>query len=62
MAARNVKSLSGVFQIGRTEVIWDNLNPDFVKKFVMEYFFEESQKLKFELYVPLVAILNISVF
>jgi len=35
-------------QFGRTEVIWDNLNPDFVKKFVMDYFFEEMQKLKFE--------------
>jgi copine 5/8/9 len=37
-------------EYGRSEVIWDNLNPDFVKKFVMDYFFEESQKLKFELY------------
>ncbi|CAG2245303.1 Nicotinic receptor-associated protein 1,Protein BONZAI 1,Protein BONZAI 2,Copine-5,Copine-8,Copine-1,Copine-2,Copine-A,Copine-4,Copine-9,Copine-7,Copine-6,Protein BONZAI 3,Copine-3 [Mytilus edulis] len=35
---------------GRSEVIQDNLNPDFVKKFVMNYFFEESQKLKFEVY------------
>ncbi|KAJ8301601.1 hypothetical protein KUTeg_020588 [Tegillarca granosa] len=35
---------------GRTEMIKDNLNPDFVKKFVMNYFFEESQKLKFEIY------------
>jgi hypothetical protein len=62
VAARNVKSLSGVFQIGRTEVIRNSLKPDFVKKFVMEYLFQESQKLKFELYVPLVTILNISVF
>ncbi|ESN89865.1 hypothetical protein HELRODRAFT_91316 [Helobdella robusta] len=37
-------------EIGRTEVIWNTLNPDFVKKFVLDYFFEESQKLKFELY------------
>lgn len=38
------------FEHGRTEMIKDNLNPDFVKKFVINYFFEESQKLKFELY------------
>ena len=36
-------------QFGRTEVIWDNLNPEFVKKFVVDYFFEELQKLKFEM-------------
>jgi hypothetical protein len=35
-------------QFGRTEMIKDTLNPDFVHKFVMNYFFEESQKLKFE--------------
>jgi len=35
-------------QFGRTEAIKDNLNPDFVQKFVMDYFFEESQKLMFE--------------
>ncbi|RUS84077.1 hypothetical protein EGW08_008189 [Elysia chlorotica] len=37
-------------ELGRTEIIWNNLNPDFVKKFVMQYYFEESQKLKFEVY------------
>lgn len=37
-------------EFGRTEVIWDNLNPEFVKKFVVDYFFEELQKLKFEIY------------
>jgi len=37
-------------EYGRTEAIQDNLNPEFAKKFVIEYFFEESQKLKFELY------------
>ena len=30
-------------------MIKDTLNPDFVKKFFMNYFFEESQKLKFEM-------------
>ncbi|XP_071960282.1 copine-8-like isoform X2 [Antedon mediterranea] len=34
----------------RTEVIQNNLNPNFVKKFVLDYYFEESQKLKFEIY------------
>jgi len=35
-------------QFGRTEIIQNTLNPEFVRKFVMDYFFEESQKLKFE--------------
>nr|KAG5706039.1 hypothetical protein BaRGS_028148 [Batillaria attramentaria] len=38
------------FEVGRTEVINDNLNPDFARKFIMSYLFEESQKLKFEIY------------
>lgn len=37
-------------EFGRTEVIWNNLNPDFVKKFIIQYYFEQSQKLKFEVY------------
>ncbi|KAL5013366.1 hypothetical protein ScPMuIL_007636 [Solemya velum] len=37
-------------EFGRTEIIWNNLNPDFVKKFVMQYRFEESQKLKFQIF------------
>ena len=37
------------FQIGRTEMIKDCLDPEFVRKFIVDYFFEESQKLKFEL-------------
>lgn len=35
-------------QFGRTEIIWNNLNPNWVKKFVMNYYFEEAQKLRFE--------------
>lgn len=35
-------------EIGRTEIIWNNLNPDFSKKFVVQYHFEECQKYKFE--------------
>eukprot|EP00112_Aurelia_sp_Birch-Aquarium-sp1_P009496 Seg2080.8 transcript_id=Seg2080.8/GoldUCD/mRNA.D3Y31 product=Copine-8 protein_id=Seg2080.8/GoldUCD/D3Y31 len=37
-------------EYGRTEVIMDNLNPDFAKSFVMDYYFEEVQKLRFEVY------------
>lgn len=37
-------------EYGRTEVIWNNLNPDFAKKFVIDYYFEERQELKFEIY------------
>lgn len=36
-------------EVGRTEVIKNNLNPEFSHKFVVDYRFEESQKLKFEL-------------
>ncbi|KAK2158060.1 hypothetical protein LSH36_178g05059 [Paralvinella palmiformis] len=36
-------------EVGRTEMIKDCLNPEFVKKFNVDYFFEELQKLKFEL-------------
>jgi len=35
-------------QVGRTEMIKDTLSPDFVKHFIVDYFFEESQKLRFE--------------
>ncbi|XP_071174493.1 copine-8-like isoform X2 [Mytilus edulis] len=38
------------YEFGRTEMIKDSLNPDFVKKFMMNFMFEESQKLKFEIY------------
>ncbi|RUS87953.1 hypothetical protein EGW08_004231, partial [Elysia chlorotica] len=34
----------------RTETIQDNLNPEFAKKVVIDYFFEEAQRLKFEVY------------
>ena len=37
-------------EIGRTETIMDNLNPDFVKSFTVDYFFEEQQNIKFEVY------------
>lgn len=41
--------LSFIFQFGRTEVIDNTLNPDFVRKFILDYFFEERQNLRFDL-------------
>lgn len=38
------------YEVGRTEMIKDTLDPDFVKKFTMQYYFEESQKLRFDIY------------
>ncbi|XP_069141533.1 copine-8-like isoform X2 [Argopecten irradians] len=38
------------YEYGRSEMVKNCLNPQFVKKFTMNYFFEESQKLKFEVY------------
>uniref|UniRef100_A0A8C0J0W8 C2 domain-containing protein n=1 Tax=Chelonoidis abingdonii TaxID=106734 RepID=A0A8C0J0W8_CHEAB len=39
-----------LLQFGRTEVIDNTLNPDFVRKFIMDYFFEERENLRFDLY------------
>uniref|UniRef100_A0A8C1ZCW3 Copine VIII n=1 Tax=Cyprinus carpio TaxID=7962 RepID=A0A8C1ZCW3_CYPCA len=36
-------------EFGRTEVIDNTLNPDFVHKFIIDYFFEERQNLRFDL-------------
>ncbi|XP_007253379.2 copine-9 [Astyanax mexicanus] len=37
-------------EFGRTEVIENTLNPDFVRKFVLDFFFEEKQNLRFDVY------------
>ena len=37
-------------EIARTEIIWNNLNPKWVEKFKMDYYFEEVQNLKFAIY------------
>lgn len=37
-------------EIGRTETIDDNLNPEWVKKFVLSYNFETEQKMRFEVW------------
>ncbi|XP_073344936.1 copine-3-like [Pagrus major] len=38
------------YEIGRTEMILNNLNPKFAKKFVLDYYFEMVQKMKFSVY------------
>ncbi|CAD8098693.1 unnamed protein product [Paramecium primaurelia] len=35
------------FDIGKTEIVYDNLNPNFTKTFIIDYFFECQQPLKF---------------
>eukprot|EP01083_Nonionella_stella_P083738 231606_1 len=37
-------------EIGRTEVIHDNHFPEFTKPFVLDYYFEEEQMLRFDAY------------
>lgn len=39
-----------IWQVGRTERIENNLNPNFSKSIIVDYFFEELQKLKFLVY------------
>uniref|UniRef100_A0A3Q0QXK9 Copine family member 9 n=1 Tax=Amphilophus citrinellus TaxID=61819 RepID=A0A3Q0QXK9_AMPCI len=41
---------SDLLFFGRTEVIDNTLNPDFVRKFVLDFFFEEKQNLRFDAY------------
>ena len=36
--------------IGKTEMILNNLNPDFTKTFTIDYYFEKEQWIKFEVY------------
>eukprot|EP00064_Thunnus_orientalis_P001853 superscaffoldBa00000128_g1856 len=43
-------NLSSDFPFGRTEVIDNTLNPDFVRKYILDYFFEEKQNLRFDVY------------
>ncbi|XGW30831.1 hypothetical protein V3C99_009637, partial [Haemonchus contortus] len=37
-------------KLGHTEVVWDSLDPEFVRKIPCDYIFEERQKMKFEIY------------
>jgi len=36
--------------VGKTEMILNNLNPDFTKTFIIDYFFEKEQILKFDVF------------
>ena len=36
--------------VGKTEVIHDNLNPQFVKKMLVDFHFEQSDRYKIEVY------------
>ena len=36
--------------LGKTEMINNNLNPDFVKTFTLDFYFEKEQWIKFEVY------------
>jgi hypothetical protein len=35
-------------QIGKTEIVWDNLNPDFTTSFKLDFIFESHQYFKVE--------------
>ncbi|KAK6045961.1 hypothetical protein COOONC_16532 [Cooperia oncophora] len=37
-------------RLGHTEVVWNSLDPEFARKIPCDYFFEERQKMKFEIY------------
>uniref|UniRef100_A0A8C5BYT2 Copine Vb n=1 Tax=Gadus morhua TaxID=8049 RepID=A0A8C5BYT2_GADMO len=44
--------LFSILFFGRTEVIDNTLNPDFVRKYILDYFFEEKQNLPIEKGIP----------
>lgn len=44
---KDKNNLNNWLELDRTEIVWDNLNPKFVKKFIIDYFFEEVQYLRF---------------
>ena len=49
-ANNSASNASKWHEIGRTEMISDSLNPQWAKKFVLNYNFEVRQLLKFEIY------------
>lgn len=36
--------------LGKTETMWNDLNPNFLKTFKINYFFEKNQFMRFEVY------------
>lgn len=55
-------TFSLLLQFGRTEVIDNTLNPDFVRKYILDYFFEEKQNLRFDLWVISFEVTSLGVF
>uniref|UniRef100_A0A8C7XZD4 Copine Vb n=1 Tax=Oryzias sinensis TaxID=183150 RepID=A0A8C7XZD4_9TELE len=55
------KSDPSEYNFGRTEVIDNTLNPDFVRKYILDYFFEEKQNLLFKSYYTLFGFLTVHV-
>ena len=47
---KDAKSSIRFTMIGKTEMILNNLNPDFAKVFIIDYFFEKEQIIRFEVY------------
>eukprot|EP01087_Luapelamoeba_hula_P007490 TRINITY_DN1839_c0_g1_i1.p1 TRINITY_DN1839_c0_g1~~TRINITY_DN1839_c0_g1_i1.p1 ORF type:complete len:899 (-),score=122.24 TRINITY_DN1839_c0_g1_i1:13-2649(-) len=37
-------------EMGRTEIIWDNLDPKFIRPFVFDYHFHKIQPIRFDVY------------
>lgn len=37
-------------KLGQTEIIHDNLNPEFVRKIMVDFHFEQQEKYKVEVY------------
>lgn len=46
---QNIKT-GAYYEVGRTETMKDNLNPSFKQTIKMDYFFEELQNLRFDVY------------
>ena len=42
------KTRQGYTLVDKTEIIWDDLNPDFAKSFILDYIFEVQQTFKVE--------------
>lgn len=51
MAVVFLKEFGGAnfYEFGRTEMIKNSLNPDFARRIILDYRFEEAQKLRIEM-------------
>lgn len=50
MTHKGQAEIETYMEIGRTEIIYNNLNPQWNTKIQMDYFFESKQQLRFEIY------------